>query len=107
VKTLRAPGQRTRAIEAAVSKATSELEGQSEVWRIKRPDGRIENWGRDLTCRLIAIRHLPASQAPGAISDVLRAIKSHFGDRDRTDCVDPSDVEIFRDRSARWFPLEG
>ena len=110
VKTLRAPGQHSRAVEVAVSEAARKFKARSSAYRIKRPDGRIENWVRDLSCRLIAIRHLPASQTPGAISDILQAIKAHTGDLDGTDNdtdVDPSDVETFSDRSARRFPLEG
>jgi len=113
VKTLRAPGQRSRAVKAAISKAASKFKAQSNAYRIKRPDGRIENWVRDLSCRLIAIRHLPASQTPGAISDILQAIRTHTGDLNGTDNdgisnhVDPGDVETFSDRSARRFPLEG
>ena len=107
-KTLRAPGQRSRAVKAA-----RKFKAHSLAWKIKRHDGRIENWVRDLSCRLIAIRHLPASQTPGAISDILQAIKTHTGCHDGTDNdgvdagVDPGDVETFSDRSARRFPLEG
>jgi hypothetical protein len=110
VKVLRAPGQRSHAVEAALTKAAREFEGHSDIWRIKRPDGRIEDWVRDLTCRLICIRHVPASQAPGVISDIMRAFKTHS---DRTDsessdaAASCSDVETFSDRSARRFPVEG
>jgi hypothetical protein len=113
MKALRAPGQRSRAVETAVEKAASEFKTRSNAWRIKRPDGRIENWVRDLSCRLIAIRHLPASQTPGAISDIIQAIKANTGDCDGTgnDGVDryatPGKEETFSDRSARRFPLEG
>jgi predicted nuclease with TOPRIM domain len=101
-KTLRAPQQRSHAVDAAVTKAIDRFNAESNPWRIKRPDGRIENWVRDLVCRLITIRHLPASQTPGAISDILQAIKAN------TDGVDvPNKKEIFSDRSARRFPLEG
>ena len=67
-KALRTPGQRAHAVEAAISKATNDFEAQAE-----RPDGRIENWVRDLSCKPIAIQHLPASQTPGAISDMRAA----------------------------------
>jgi len=109
-KTLRAPGQYSRTVKAATSKAIREFKAHSHALRIKRPDGRIENWVRDLGCRLISIRHLPASQTPGAISDILRAIKANTGDHGGTDddtSADPSDEETFSDRSARRFPLEG
>jgi len=112
-KTLCAPGQHSRATEAAVAKAVRESEAEFHDLRIKRPDGRIENWVRDLSCRLITVRHLPASQTPGAISDMLRAIRANTGDHDRTDndnvntYPDLGDGETFSDRSARRFPLEG
>jgi len=112
-KALRAPGQRCRAVETAIAKVADEFEGHSSVWRIKRPDGRIENWVRELSCRLITVRHLPATQTPGAISDILQAIKANTGDRDGADgdgvgpCVDPNEREAFSDRSVRRFPLEG
>ena len=107
-KILRAPGQRSRAVEAAVAEVERKLKVRPDVWRIKRPDGRIENWVRDLTCKLICIRHVPASQAPSVISDVLEVLKARAGAHDGTsknlgaDCV-----ETFSDRSARRFPLEG
>jgi len=113
IKTLRAPGQRYRAIEAAIAETAGDSGTQSNVWRIKRPDGRIENWVRDLSCRLIAVRHLPASQTPGAISDIIQAIKAHTGDHDGANNhhpdphANPSSKETFSDRSARRFPLEG
>ncbi|KAF9644496.1 hypothetical protein BDM02DRAFT_3121851, partial [Thelephora ganbajun] len=43
-----APGQRSRAVEAAVSKAASKSDAPSNAWRIKRPASRTENWVRDL-----------------------------------------------------------
>jgi hypothetical protein len=101
-KTLRAPQQRSHAVNVAVTKAADQFKAESNPWRIKRPDGRIENWVRDLVCRLIAIRHLPASQTPGTVSDILQAIKANTDDLDV-----PSEKEIFSDRSARRFPLEG
>jgi len=111
IKTLRAPGQRYRAVEAAIAEtAASESGAQSNIWRIKRPDGRIENWVRDLSCRLIAVRHLPASQTPGAISDIIQAIKAKTGGHNGADNnphANPSSEETFSDRSARRFPLEG
>ena len=39
------------AVEAAVSKATNDFEVDGR--RIKRPNGQIENWVRDLSCKLI------------------------------------------------------
>jgi hypothetical protein len=53
--------------------------------KIKRPNGRIENWVRDLSRKLIAIRHLlTLSQTPGTISDTLEAIKAKAGGRGGT-----------------------
>jgi hypothetical protein len=112
-KALRAPEQRSRAVNTAVAKAADELRARSNTWRIKRPDGRIENWVRDLSCRLIAVHHLPASHTPGAISDVLQAIRANTSDHDGSDNsgsnahVDLGNNETFSDRSARRFPLEG
>jgi len=100
-KASRVPGQRSHAIEVAIAKSADKLKTHYNTLRIKRPDGRIENWVRDLTCRLIARRHLPATQAPGAISDILWAVKSKTGDNNG------GDVGTFSDRSARRFPLEG
>jgi len=105
-KALRAPEQRFQAVEAAIAKVTNEFKERSNVWRIKRPNGQIENWVRDLGCRLITIRHLPATQTPGAISDILQAIKASTGGYDG-DGDDSSESETFSDRSARRFPLEG
>lgn len=112
-KARRAPGQRSREVEAAVAKAADEFKEHSNVWRIKRPDGRIENWVRDLACRLMTVHHLPATHTPGAISDVLQAIKANTSDCDGANdgsvdpCADPGRKETFSDRSARRFPLEG
>ena len=113
-KALRAPEKCSHAVEAALVKAASgEFGGRPDIWRIKRPDGRIEDWVRDLTCRLICVRHVPASQAPGVISDIVRAFKSRADDRDGTNDENPDadasrdDIEVFSDRSARRFPVEG
>lgn len=112
-KVLHAPGQRDRAVKAAVSKVVREFGERQNIWRIKRPDGRIEDWIRDLSCRLIAIHHLPASRTPSAISDIIQTFKAHTGDHNGTDDsgtdpgVDPGSVETFSDRSVRRFPLEG
>lgn len=106
VKALRAPDQRSRAVNAATLRATREAKVQPTTPRIKRPDGRIENWVRELCCQLIAVRHVPASQTPGVISDVLRAIKPPTNGNEGTD-DDPGDVDKFSDRSARRFTLEG
>ena len=110
VKVHRAPAQRSHAVKVAVSKAVKSLSVESATWRIKRPDGRIENWVRELSCKLVAVRHLPATQAPGAISDILQAIKAHTTgtDDDGTDAAaDHGEVKMFSDRSARRFLLEG
>jgi len=109
-KALRAPGQRLQAVDAAVVKVTNEFKERSNIWRIKRPNGQIENWVRDLGCRLITVRHLPATQTPGAISDILLAIKASTGGYDGVgdgDVDNPGKSETFSDRSARRFPLEG
>jgi hypothetical protein len=102
VKAVRAPGQRSHAVKVAVSKAVKKVRVDSAIWRVKRPDGRIENWIRELIAKLIAVRHLPATQAPGAITDIVRAIKAHATGTD-----DDGTVETFSDRSARRFLLEG
>ena len=106
-KTLRLVEQRTHAVEAALAKAADEFKMDSHTWRIKRPDGRIEDWVRDLTCKLIAVHHVPASRTPGVISDVFQALKTHVSGPDGMDIdgVDPR-LEKFSDRSARRFPIE-
>ena len=63
-KTLRAPGQHSRATEAAIAKVVREFEAESHDLRIKRPDGRIENWVRDLSCRLSAGHRSPFAIYP-------------------------------------------
>jgi hypothetical protein len=113
VKVLRAPGQSFLAVETALARAANKSGGQPDIWRIKRDDGRIKDWVRDLTCKLICIRHVPASQTPGVISDVVRAFKTHVDGHDGPDNEDSDvgvnrgDVETFSDRSARRFPVEG
>ena len=113
VKAFRAPGQCSFAVEAALAKAANEAKGQSSIWRIKRPNGRIENWVRDLTCKLICVRHVPASQAPGVVSDIVQAFKTHTGNHNKaknetSDAgVDQGSVETFSNRSSSRFPLEG
>ena len=108
-RAVHAPVQRARAVEVAIAEVANEFKQHSNVWRIKRPDGRIENWVRDLSCRLITVRHLPATQTPGAVSDILQAIKANTGGHDSADNDDdnPCADTTFSDRSARRFPLEG
>ena len=103
-KVLRAPEQRSHAVKVAVARTASELGSHSNVSKIKHPNGRIKNWVRDLTCRLITVHHIPATQAPGVVSEVMRAIRANTGNN----CDhDSGEEEIFSDRLARRFPLEG
>ena len=112
-RAVRAPGQRSCATEAAIAKATRRFKTHSHTWRIKRSSGRIEDWVRHLVCRLVTVHHLPASHAPGAVVDIVRAIKANVSDHDGAENAQantytrPCDEETFSDRSARRFLLEG
>lgn len=46
-------------------------------------------------------------QTPGAISDILQAIKANTGDNGVDPCADLNKKESFSDCSACQFPLEG
>ena len=89
------------------------FKAQSHTWRIKHSNGQIEDWVRDLVCKLITIHHLPASHALGAIIDITRAIKANIMDHDGTEndpakaYADPCGEEPFSDRPACRFLLEG
>lgn len=84
-RVLRAPEQCYHAVEAAVARTTGKLGGHSDVWKIKHPSERIKNWIHELTCRLIAVHRLPATQTPGMVSKIMWAIRANTGDNDETD----------------------
>ena len=82
-------------IEVAVAGAASKLGGHSDTWKIKHPDGRIKNRVYDLTCRLMTVHHLPATQAPEVVSGAMLAIRANTGDNDD---IEPGREETFSDR---------
>ena len=82
----------------------SRLGGHSNIWKIKHPNGQVKNWVHDLTCQLITVHHIPATQAPGVVSEVIQAIRANVGGN----CdLDSGGEETFSDCSACQFPLEG
>ena len=113
VRAVHAPGQHSYVTEAAIAKATRRFKAQSNMWRIKHSSGQIEDWVCRLICRLVTVHHLPASHAPGAVADIVQAIRVNIGDHDGAESnqanasARPCDEETFSNHLARWFLLEG
>lgn len=65
----RAEETRSQAVEKAVTRARKHFES-AETKRVKRPDGRIEDWVRDLVVELVALDGVPTAKVPQVINRV-------------------------------------
>ena len=96
----RAKEARSRTVGNAVARARKCFEN-AEVKRVKGPDGRIEDWVRDLVVELVALDGVPTARVPQVIERVRRSFtkkesSNWGGDKDQT----------ISDRSVRRFMCE-
>ena len=82
----------------AVARIVSKLGDHSDI---KHPNGRIKNWVPDLTCRLITVHHLSATQAPGVVSEIMRTIRANACDNDDIDSSKKPFSRSLRSRPIR------
>ena len=93
----RAKGTSSRAVEKAVDRARRYYES-AETKRLKRPDGRIEDWVRDLVVELVALDGVPTTKVPQVIDRVQRSF-SRQGNND-------NGKQTISDRSVRRIMVE-
>ena len=94
----------SHAVEDAVSRARNHYLN-AETKRIKRPDGRIEDWVRDLVVELVALDGVPTAHVPQVIERVRRCFtreESGDGDNDQ----DKDNNQTISDRSVRRMMCE-
>jgi len=69
----RAGEVRSRAIEKAIDRVKKHYES-TETKRVKHPNGRIEDWVRDLVVELVALDGVPTAKVPQVIDRVWRSL---------------------------------
>lgn len=96
---------RSQAIERAVDTARRHFES-ANTRRIKRPDGRIEDWVRNLVVELVALDGVPTAKVPSVIDRVRRSfVPKETGDgRDKDG--DEERKQTISDRSVRRIMAE-
>ena len=98
----RADSIRSRAIEKAVDNTRKHFR-LTNTRRVKRPDGRIEDWVRDLVVELVALDGVPTAKVPSVIERVRSSIvptatgdDDDDGDGQDADCNRrPSGIALF------------
>lgn len=93
----RAEGTSSRAVEKAVDRARRHYEGAGTK-RLKHPDGRIEDWVRDLVVELVALDGVPTAKVPQVIARVQCSFSHQGGDN--------SGKQTISDRSVRRMMVE-
>jgi len=63
---------RSKAVEAAVARARKHYKS-AETKKVKHPDGRIEDWVRNLVVELVALDGVPTAKVPQVIERVRNA----------------------------------
>ena len=59
----RAKERRSQAVKKAIARVEEHCES-AETTKVKRPDGRIEDWVRDLVIELVALDGVPTASIP-------------------------------------------
>ena len=68
----RAKETRSHAVEKAVARVTEHYQS-AETKRVKQPDGRIQDWVRNLVVELVALDGVPTAHVPQVIERVRRS----------------------------------
>jgi len=93
----------SRTVEDAIARVRRHYES-AETKRVKHPDGRIEDWVRDLVVELVALDGVPTAHVPQVIERVRQSftrMKSGDGDGNQD-----SDDQTISDRSVRRIMCE-
>ena len=93
-----------REIEKAVNRARTQFES-ADTKQVKRPDGRIKNWVRDLVVELVALDSVPTAKVPQVIERVWRSFAPEGDEHDDRTRADTRKQTI-SDRSVRRIMVE-
>ena len=100
----RAKETRCHEIEKAVNRARTQFESAGTK-QVKRPDGRIENWVRNLVVELVALDSVPTAKVPQVIERVRCNFAPKGDEHDDQARVDARKQTI-SDRSVRRIMVE-
>lgn len=104
----------SHAVENAVNRVRKHYES-AETKKVKRPDGRIEDWVRNLVVELVALDGVPTAKVPQVIDRVQCSFTQKKGsdehgkqDGDEHDKQggDSDDKQTISDRSVRRIMVE-
>lgn len=102
----RADEVRSRAIEKAVDRARKHFKS-ANTRRIKRLDGRIEDWVRDLVVELVALDGVPTAKVPSVIERVRHSFApEEIGDEHDDQGDSDGQKQTISDRSVRRILVE-
>ena len=103
----RAKETRSHAIEKAVARAREHYKS-SVTKRVKRPDGRIEDWIRDLVVELVALDGVPTAKVPQVIKRVWHSftLKDKGEEHDENHAINDTRSQTISDRSVRRMLVE-
>jgi hypothetical protein len=106
MRSTRAGETLSRSIEKAVDRARRHFDS-ANIKKVKRHDGRIEDWVRDLVVELVAIDGVPTAKVPQVIGRVWRSfvLKENDGDSEGQPGSDVREQNI-SDRSVRRMLVE-
>lgn len=97
----RAKETRSHAIEKAVEKTRKEFKSAGTK-RVKRPDGRIEDWVRHLVVELVALDGVPTAKVP----QVIERVRHEFFPNDDDQAGVGARNQTISDRSVRRMLAE-
>lgn len=101
----RAEGVRSRAVERAVNRTRRQFEG-TRTKRIKHPDGRIEDWVRNLVVELVALDGVPTAKVPQVIERVRQSLIPSENRNEHDGQTSGDTKERISDRSVRRMLVE-
>lgn len=90
-------------VEKAVNRVRNRFESV-DTKMVKRPDGRIEDWARDLVVELVALDGVPTAKVP----QVIERVRSSFVPKERSNGGDGQACkkQTISDRSVRRMLVE-
>ena len=101
----RAEEKRSHAVEAAIDRTRKQFESANSR-RVKRPDGRIEDWVRDLVVELVSLDGVPTEKVPQVIERVRRSFIAEETSKSDGRTGGNSKKEMISDRSVRRILVE-
>ena len=106
MRSVRGEETHSHTVEKAVERARNHLESASTK-RVKRPDGRIEDWVRDLVVELVALDGVPTARVPKVIARVRHSFALEGnGDDHNGQTGGDTEEQTISDRSVRRMLVE-